>query len=86
MDDTSLEDFLDGDSEHSSADNEQPPEDTAETPPTDASDTEPSSTVEAATTTYQWMPSGKTCVSCGDQVTRLWYSEAGQVCPDCKEW
>ena len=46
----------------------------------DSDDTEP------ATATYRWDPDGVECPACGATVDRLWSSEAGQVCAECKEW
>lgn len=36
--------------------------------------------------TYQWTPSGATCMACGDRTERRWHGDDGLVCPDCKEW
>jgi hypothetical protein len=42
--------------------------------------------VEPARTTYQWSGAGVECAACGSEVKRRWESEAGPVCPACKEW
>jgi formamidopyrimidine-DNA glycosylase len=42
--------------------------------------------VEPATSTYVRKPAGTPCEACGESVERQWESDAGLVCPDCKEW
>lgn len=42
--------------------------------------------VEEAHPTYVRDPDGGTCADCGEQVERRWTSEAGLVCPACKDW
>lgn len=42
--------------------------------------------VEPAVSTYDFSPEGAPCAGCGESVEKRWRSEAGLVCPDCKEW
>lgn len=41
-------------------------------------------TVEPAASTYAATPGA--CAACGGRAETRWESEAGLVCPDCKEW
>lgn len=42
--------------------------------------------VEPAAVTSRVVPGRTTCEGCGEQVSRLWTSEDGERCRDCKEW
>lgn len=46
----------------------------------------PPTAVEPAEPTADWSPDGAECSACGAVVAHRWESEAGLVCPDCKEW
>lgn len=76
MEDTSLDQFArsseDGD-ESSVSDDGQPAK--AE-----------QDTIEAATPTSRWTPSGDPCGECGETTTRLWYDDGQFCCRVCKEW
>ncbi|MFW5950183.1 MAG: DUF7573 domain-containing protein [archaeon] len=43
-------------------------------------------TVEPATTTFAFAPSGASCERCGDTVEKRWGQDGALVCVDCKEW
>ena len=85
MEDASLDEFLDsGDGETGDDEATTPDDQTGSADDggkaTEAEDPEP------ATATYEWSPGGAECPSCGGTVDRRWHSEAGPVCPECKEW
>ena len=42
--------------------------------------------VEPAAVTSRVVPGGTACEGCGEQVSRLWTSEDGERCRDCKHW
>jgi len=94
MDDTSLDDFLDGaegeTSDGSDAETSEEikrSEDAEPSQETESDGAEPRATaVEPAARTLQWSPEGGDCEACGTTVDRRWHSEAGLVCAECKEW
>ena len=97
--DTSLDDFLDGESgEQPAADEESTGEaesaseaGQAEEPATGggaepADATASSVDVEPAATTYAWSDEGTTCDDCGETVERRWQQAGELVCVECKDW
>ena len=46
----------------------------------------PAAEVEPARSTFARSPDGATCAACDEQVEERWASDAGLVCPECKEW
>jgi rubredoxin len=99
MDDTSLDDFLDGED----GDGSDTDRSTTTTPADEAGQTDgpveakAAPTVEGekgdsddsvapATTTSRWVGDGIACPVCETSAKRLWESADGFVCPTCKEW
>lgn len=85
MDDTSLDEFLDGrggETTGNGSDGEpnESGNDTGDTADAQATGVDP------AVTTLQWSPDGSDCEVCGTTVSRRWHAETGMVCTDCKEW
>lgn len=98
MDDSSLDDFLDGDDDEGenggAAEADPTMTDTTgdESDPTaeEAGGVEDSAVdsaaVEPAVSTYAWSAEPVACVECGTAVRRRYRDESGLVCADCKEW
>ncbi|MFC7057876.1 DUF7573 domain-containing protein [Halovenus salina] len=81
MDDTSLDEFVDGYGEESAGgnDSEHSSEPTADESPS-ADDIEP------AAPTSELTPSKTDCQQCGKPTERLWRDDGEFVCQDCKDW
>lgn len=41
---------------------------------------------DAPSPTYRWIPDGRPCDHCGEEVRGLWASDHGLRCKECKEW
>lgn len=86
MDDTSLDEFLNGgesdDGSNAAEGSGSDPDESGD----DLDDRLDPANAEAARTTHQWAPAGVPCEACGREVERRWESDEGLVCPDCKEW
>jgi hypothetical protein len=55
--------------------------------PEERTDAEPEAeTVEPAAGTSRWSRDGERCVSCGEDVSRLWFEDGDAVCVACKDW
>ncbi|CCQ33420.1 hypothetical protein HLRTI_000381 [Halorhabdus tiamatea SARL4B] len=72
-DDASLEEFL-GDKDGEPATETEPAGESAE------------ESVEPATTTYEFVPDGAECASCGRTVDRRWQQDGSLVCEECTDW
>jgi hypothetical protein len=86
MEDTSLDEFLNGgESDDGSDVPEESGSDTDESGDGPDNRLDPAN-AEPARTTHQWVPAGVPCDACGREVERRWESDEGLVCPDCKKW
>lgn len=82
--DASLDEFLGGDVDGGSASG---PDADGEPSVEPESDLDPSAeSVEPATTTYEFVPGGVACESCGTTVDRRWHQDGSLVCGACKDW
>ena len=72
MKETSLDEFLDDNTDGSE--------------PSASEESEPSISREPDPATAHWTPRGEACEACGDTVSRLWTDEGQRVCRDCKRW
>lgn len=82
MEETSLEDFLDGGTTDERADAATSGQGATEA----AHDGTPDESADSPTVTAAWSPDGARCAACGERVAWRWGAEADLVCRDCKDW
>lgn len=92
MEDTSLDEFVDGDEREDDAaeeseDNDETGGDTEQSDG-DIADGErsPTGNSEPAVSTARWVGSNDSCAGCGAEGVRLWNEDGEFVCQGCKEW
>lgn len=78
MEDTSLDEFTQTNSEESGDKNGTEQEPTTETAEADA--------VDSATPTFRLAPDGADCQQCERSTSRLWLDDGMFVCRNCAEW
>jgi formylmethanofuran dehydrogenase subunit E len=86
MSNRSLDEFLGGGEDSEASESEA---ESAEREETDVAveDADPELTVEAAQPTYDFVPDGVACESCGETVETRWHADGvGMVCASCKGW
>lgn len=94
MEETSLEDFVEGDDSAASEAATDAPEtvggdgDPSAEPVTDGEQAESTeaSDIEPATVTARFRPDGGQCAGCGSTVQRRWEQAGAFYCRECKRW